>query len=134
MPPRFASQLPSFMIIFFALRLGRYVAKVPHAVVSGFSCGVGAMMVILQLRTFLGLPALPSAKSLSSLGQLAQVLSNANHTRWEPLLMGSIVVVGAILIARDLAALASGLARRRCGRRRGILRSAGTSECSARSP
>ena len=28
-------------------------------VVSGFSCGVGAMMVILQLRTLLGLPAAP---------------------------------------------------------------------------
>ena len=43
------------MMIFCVLRLGRYVAKVPHAVVSGFSCGVGAMMVILQLRTLLGL-------------------------------------------------------------------------------
>lgn len=29
-----------FMMIFCVLRLGRYVAKVPHAVVSGFSCGV----------------------------------------------------------------------------------------------
>ena len=46
-----------FMMIFCVLRLGRYVAKVPHAVVSGFSCGVGAMMVILQLRTLLGLPS-----------------------------------------------------------------------------
>src|SRR5271156_3784084 len=76
-----------FMMIFAALRLGRYVAKVPHAVVSGFSCGVGAMMVILQLRTMLGLPASPSATSVSPLGQLAQVLSNVNHGRWEPLLL-----------------------------------------------
>ena len=89
-----------FMMIFAALRLGRYVAKVPHAVVSGFSCGVGAMMVILQLRTLLGLPASPSATSDSPLGQLAQVLSNLNHARWEPLLLGTIVVAGAILTAR----------------------------------
>src|SRR5271155_3286059 len=34
-----------FMMMFALLRLGRQVARVPHAVVSGFSCGVGAMMV-----------------------------------------------------------------------------------------
>src|SRR5271156_4680361 len=75
-----------FMMIFCVLRLGRYVAKVPHAVVSGFSCGVGAMMVILQLRTILGLPAALSDASRSPLRQLIQVLSNIAHTRWEPLL------------------------------------------------
>src|ERR1700719_2503206 len=37
-----------FMMAFGLLRLGRHLAKVPHAVVSGFSCGVGAMMVMLQ--------------------------------------------------------------------------------------
>src|SRR5277367_518226 len=89
-----------FMMIFCVLRLGRYVAKVPHAVVSGFSCGVGAMMVILQLRTLLGLPATPSGASASSLFQLVQVLRNVAHTRWEPLLLGSIVIMGAILAAR----------------------------------
>lgn len=46
-----------FMMIFSLLRLGRHVAKVPHPVVSGFSCGVGAMMVIMQLRELLGLPS-----------------------------------------------------------------------------
>jgi SulP family sulfate permease len=89
-----------FMMIFCVLRLGRYVAKVPHAVVSGFSCGVGAMMVILQLRTLLGLPASPSDASASPLGQFVQVLSNVTHTRWEPLLLGSNVVAGAIAAAR----------------------------------
>ncbi len=63
-----------FMMIFSFLRLGRYVAKVPHAVVSGFSCGVGAMMVILQLRTLLGLPSAPSGAAASPLLQLVQVM------------------------------------------------------------
>ena len=90
-----------FMMIFCVLRLGRYVAKVPHAVVSGFSCGVGAMMVILQLRTLLGLPAAPSGASASPLRQLVQVLCERRaHTRWEPLLLGSIVIAGAIVAAR----------------------------------
>jgi SulP family sulfate permease len=89
-----------FMMIFSVLRLGRYVAKVPHAVVSGFSCGVGAMMVILQLRTLLGLPPSPADAASSPLQQFVQVLSNVRHTRWEPLLLGSIVVAGAIVAAR----------------------------------
>ncbi len=89
-----------FMMIFCVLRLGRYVAKVPHAVVSGFSCGVGAMMVILQLRTLLGLPASPSDATASPLSQLVRVASNMVQGRWEPLLLGLIVIAGAIATAR----------------------------------
>ena len=89
-----------FMMIFCVLRLGRYVAKVPHAVVSGFSCGVGAMMVVLQLRTLLGLPASPANASASPLGQFLMVLSNVTSSRWEPLLLGLIVIAGAIASAR----------------------------------
>jgi len=89
-----------FMMIFCVLRLGRHVAKVPHAVVSGFSCGVGAMMVILQLRTLLGLPNLPGNAPASPVGQLVKVVSNLADARWEPLLLGSIVVVAAVAAAR----------------------------------
>jgi SulP family sulfate permease len=89
-----------FMIIFCVLRLGRYVAKVPHAVVSGFSCGVGAMMVILQLRTLLGLPAPRGARAESSLLEFLQVARILNQMRWEPLLLGLIVVAGAVAAGR----------------------------------
>lgn len=58
------------------------------------------MMVILQLRTLLGLPAAPSDASARPLAQLIQVMSNVLQTRWEPLLLGSIVVAGAITVAR----------------------------------
>lgn len=89
-----------FMMIFSFLRLGRYVAKVPHAVVSGFSCGVGAMMVILQLRTLLGLPSAPARASASPIVQFVNVLSNLANSRWEPLMLGLIVIGGAIAAAR----------------------------------
>jgi SulP family sulfate permease len=89
-----------FMMIFCVLRLGRHVAKVPHAVVSGFSCGVGAMMVILQLRTLLGLPASQGDGSASPLAQLASVLASLGRSRWEPWLLGTIVVGGAAAAAR----------------------------------
>jgi SulP family sulfate permease len=90
-----------FMLIFCVLRLGRHVAKVPHAVVSGFSCGVGAMMVILQLRTLLGLPAPPGGTSEVPLGQLIHVAGHLAQMRWEPLLLGAIVVVAAVVASRS---------------------------------
>ena len=89
-----------FMMIFCVLRLGRYVAKVPHPVVSGFSCGVGAMMVILQLRTLLGLPASPGGRADTSLAELLSITKVLPHTRWEPLLLGLLVVAGAVVAAR----------------------------------
>src|SRR5258706_5331732 len=42
------------MMAFCVLGLGRYIQKVPHAVVTGFSCGIGAMMVLSQLKPMLG--------------------------------------------------------------------------------
>ena len=89
-----------FMILFGLLRLGRYVARVPHAVVSGFSCGVGAMMVILQLRTLLGLPPSGGDPSANALGQLATVLSQAGGARREPMVLGAVAILAAYLIAR----------------------------------
>lgn len=88
------------MMIFCMLRLGRCVAKVPHAVVSGFSCGVGAMMVILQLRTMLGLPSPRGSRAESSLLELLQVAKILPQMRWEPLVLGLIVVAGAVMAAR----------------------------------
>src|SRR6266478_5633281 len=42
------------MMGFCVIRLGRHIARVPHAVVTGFSCGIGAMMLISQLDMILG--------------------------------------------------------------------------------
>lgn len=89
-----------FMMIFCVLRLGRHVARVPHAVISGFSCGVGAMMVILQLQTLLGLPAAPGGGGSSPIGRFVAVTASLGRARWEPLLLGVIVVATAALAAR----------------------------------
>ncbi len=111
---------PVFLMIFCVLRLGRYVAKVPHAVVSGFSCGVGAMMVILQLRTLLGLPASPRRVLGQPAGQLISVLASSGARRGgSRSLLGSIVIAGGRLRLPALAALARAAARGRAGRRRG---------------
>ena len=43
-----------FMMAFCVLRLGRHLARAPQSVVAGFSCGIGALMIIAQSRTVTG--------------------------------------------------------------------------------
>ena len=43
-----------FMMAFCVLRLGRYIRLVPQSVVSGFSCGIGAMMIFSQRDLLFG--------------------------------------------------------------------------------
>src|ERR1700736_610605 len=60
-----------FMLVFCVLRLGRYAHRVPPAVVSGFSCGIGAMMLISQLDVILGVASPLTRAPGSMLGVLA---------------------------------------------------------------
>ncbi len=89
-----------FMLVFCVLRLGRYAQRVPPAVVSGFSCGIGAMMLISQLDVILGIASPWNKASSSTFGTLAGVLSNLTHTRWMPLVLGVSVILTAWLCAR----------------------------------
>ena len=43
-----------FMMAFCVLRLGRHISHVPQTVVTGFSCGIGAMMVLSQFDSTMG--------------------------------------------------------------------------------
>src|SRR6516165_2272734 len=75
------------MMGFCVMRLGRHITRVPHAVVSGFSCGIGGMMLISQLDIILGV-ASPLTKSAgSTFGQLISVLDHAAAFRWVPLML-----------------------------------------------
>jgi SulP family sulfate permease len=97
------------MMAFGLLRLGRHVARIPHAVVSGFSCGVGAMMVILQLRTLLGLPSAAGDSLAKPLAQLFTVLGQVGDARPEPLILGAVVIASAFAIGRVCPRLPSAL-------------------------
>lgn len=88
-----------FLLVFSTLRFGRFVTRIPLSVVTGFSCGIGAMMVITQLRTILGLEQLPAGGSL-----LRQFFTAATHlpdAHWQPLLLAS----NAILISNVAASI-----------------------------
>ena len=89
-----------FMMGFCVLKLGRYAHRVPLAVVSGFSCGIGAMMIISQLDVMLGVAGPVSRGSASALGMLLSVLGNLSNARWVPLALGASVIVTAWLCAR----------------------------------
>lgn len=89
-----------FMIIFGVLNLGRYVSLIPLTVVSGFSCGIGMMMVIAQLKSILGLSAPEGGWASSMLVQLGQVAARLPAMQWEPFALGATVVVVAWAVAR----------------------------------
>jgi SulP family sulfate permease len=89
-----------FMLVFCSLRLGRYAHRVPLPVVSGFSCGIGAMMLISQLDVILGVASPLTKAPGSMLGVLAGVLGKLPETRWVPVVLGGSVIVVAWLSAR----------------------------------
>jgi len=92
------------MMGFCVMRLGRHIARVPHAVVTGFSCGIGAMMLISQLDIILGvdLPATRLAGSAvgSTAAQFITVLDHLSGVRLVPLTLGFTVIAAATAAAR----------------------------------
>src|ERR1700677_919501 len=87
-----------FMMAFCVLRLGRYIAKVPHTVVTGFSCGIGGIMIISQLHLLLGLSQ-PDRES--ALTQLFDILGRLPSVHWPPIVLGCAVMITAAVSARS---------------------------------
>ena len=88
------------MMGFCVMRLGRHIMKVPHAVVSGFSCGIGGMMVVSQLDIILGVSSPVTRAAGSTVAQFASVLNHLGDTRLVPVILGLAVVAAATLAAR----------------------------------
>lgn len=89
-----------FLLIFCVMRLGRYVALVPHSVLAGFSCGIGGLMVISQLKVIFALHAPPGGWAETMFGQLLQSLRQFQQFHWLPALVAGIVMVISTLIRR----------------------------------
>jgi sulfate permease, SulP family len=87
------------MMAFCVLRLGRHISKVPHAVVTGFSCGIGGMMLLSQLDVILGV-TLPAGHSTGTVGQFFSVLDHIGTFHLAPFITGLVVIVGATLCGR----------------------------------
>ncbi len=50
------------MVVLALCKIGRFIYYTPYSVISGFMCGIGAIIVVLQINPFLGLPTLSSVK------------------------------------------------------------------------
>ena len=95
------SIMASVILIGFGLvRLGRYISKVPHAVVTGFSCGIGGMMLVSQLDIMFGIASPLTRSAGSAFGQLAAVLEHLAEIHAVPLILGLTVIVAATLSAK----------------------------------
>jgi SulP family sulfate permease len=88
------------MMGFCVLGLGRYIQRVPHAVVTGFSCGIGAMMVLSQLKSMLGVTAAVDRASNNLLYQTWGVLRAAGTSRVAPIVISLVVIGIACLVDR----------------------------------
>jgi SulP family sulfate permease len=87
----------AFLLLMGALRAGRQIGRVPAAVVSGFSCGIGGLMIASQLRTMLGLGAV-EAWPAAAPGQLLAAFRNLGSVQVQPLLVSATVVLLAAWI------------------------------------
>lgn len=87
------------MLVFSVLRLGRYASMVPHSVMAGFSCGIGGMMVITQLRTIFGL-RLDVDQEASMLVLLGANLAKIGELQWTTLVTALIVISASVMTAR----------------------------------
>src|SRR5271165_4862028 len=88
------------MMGFCVMRLGRHITRVPHAVVSGFSCGIGGMMLVSQLDIIFGVASPVTRSAGSTLAQLAAVMDHWSDVRLAPLVLGLTVIVAATVAAR----------------------------------
>src|SRR5581483_8850069 len=88
------------MMGFCVMKLGRHITRVPHAVVSGFSCGIGGMMLISQLDIILGIRSPLTRAASSTLAQAAAVWESLAGVRVGPLVLGLTVILAATVAAR----------------------------------
>jgi SulP family sulfate permease len=91
-----------FMLVFSVLRLGRHIQKVPQPVVTGFSCGIGAMMFLSQLGVIFGVKTVVDRTSNNMIYQSWQVLSHLAETQWSAVIISGAVIVGSFAAARFL--------------------------------
>jgi sulfate permease, SulP family len=87
-----------FMLVFCVLRLGRHIQKVPQPVVTGFSCGIGAMMFLSQMGVMLGVRAVIDRTSNNILYQTWQILSHAGQTQFSAVVISLVVIAVGLLV------------------------------------
>lgn len=86
-----------FLMVFCVLRLGGILAAVPRPVVSGFSCGIGFMMIISQLKSLFGLDISTGGGMLD---QLLRALAALPRADAQVAAIGAVTIAGAAFASR----------------------------------
>ena len=80
------------MVALAMLKVGRFIYLTPYSVISGFMCGIGAIVIIIELNPFLGLPTLSSVREA-----LVAIPSSVADARLDALLVSS-MTLGVIVV------------------------------------
>ena len=80
------------MLLLAALRVGKFIYLTPYSVISGFMCGIGAIVMIIEFNPFVGLPTLSSVRE--ALLAIPSSIMNAHLDA----LMISCLTLGTIII------------------------------------
>ncbi len=75
-----------------AMRVGKFIHLTPYSVVSGFMCGIGAIVMIIEFNPFVGLPTLSSVREA-----LIAIPSSIMHANLQAVLI-SCLTLGTIII------------------------------------
>lgn len=87
-----------FQIVFGLLRLGKFVKYIPYSVVSGFMCGVGVIIILLQLSPLLGGP--------NPKGPVDGILILGSFTiNWQSFILGAIALAMIYLTPKKIDAI-----------------------------
>lgn len=86
-----------FLMVFCVLRLGGLLAGIPRPVVSGFSCGIGAMMIISQLKALFGLRI---AAGGTMADQFVRAVTALPQLDPQVTAIGAVTILGAVMAAR----------------------------------
>jgi sulfate permease, SulP family len=75
-----------------AMRVGKFIHLTPYSVVSGFMCGIGAIVMIIEFNPFVGLPTLSSVREA-----LLAIPSSIMHANLQAVFI-SCLTLGIIVI------------------------------------
>lgn len=88
------------MLALAIMRVGKFIYLTPYSVISGFMCGIGAIVMIIEFNPFVGLPTMSSIREA-----LLAIPSSAMNVHWDALLISCLTLGTIILWPRITTAL-----------------------------
>jgi SulP family sulfate permease len=90
-----------FMLVIGLLKLGRFIAFIPSAVITGFTSGIALIIFIGQIDNFLGVQ---TPVTEAALFKLLNFFNGSFVVNWQAMFLGGLVVLTMILSPKKLTA------------------------------